>query len=72
MGPLTEHALCRKTNTKNAEEARKSWTEGRKYTLTLVQPNGEQLGLIAQYMEEVGLRSGGSTQSTCGPSTCEA
>ena len=34
-----------------------SWTDGRKYTLTLVQPNGEQLGLIARYMEEVGSQS---------------
>ncbi len=50
LGPV-----CRHTNTQNAEEAKKSWKDGRKYTLTLVQPNGEQLGLIARYMEEVGL-----------------
>ena len=48
-------ALCRHTNKQNAEEAKKNWKDGRKYTLTLVQPNGEQLGLIARYMEAVGL-----------------
>ena len=48
-------SVRRHTNTQNAEEAKKNWKEGRKYTLTLVQPNGEQLGLIAHYMEEVGL-----------------
>lgn len=55
--PTEKDALCRKTNTQNAEMAKKSWTEGRKYTLTLVQPNGEQLGLIARYMEQVGFHS---------------
>ena len=44
---------CRKTNPKNAEEAKAKWTEGRKYTLTLVQPNGAQLEIIAGYMEQV-------------------
>lgn len=46
--------VCRKTDTQNAEEAKKRWTDGRKYTLTLVQPSGEQLSLIAGYIEEVG------------------
>ena len=45
---------CRKTNPQNAEVAKKTWTDGRKYTLTLVQPSGEQLSLIAGYVEEVG------------------
>lgn len=48
------HFACRKTNPENAEKANKEWKDsGRKYTLTLVQPNGQQLELIAKYIEEV-------------------
>ena len=47
--------LCRNTNLQNADVAKDTWTEGRKYTRTLVQPNGEQLSLIAGLVEEVGL-----------------
>lgn len=48
------HAACRKTNPENAKKANKEWKDsGRKYTLTLVQPNGQQLELIAKYIEQV-------------------
>ncbi|CAL5224697.1 g7424 [Coccomyxa viridis] len=50
-GGTYAHIFNEHTNTQNAEEAKKNWKDGRKYTLTLVQPNGEQLGLIARYME---------------------
>lgn len=50
-------ALCRNTNLQNMEVAKETWTDGRKYTRTLVQPNGEQLSLIAGYVEEVGCHS---------------
>ena len=51
------HAACRKTNAENAEKANKEWKDSRrKYTLTLVQPNGQQLELIAKYIEQVSCR----------------
>ena len=69
-------SCCRKTNPKNAEEAKAKWTEGRKYTLNLVQPNGSQLEIIAGYMEQVCLRHfrGLNSPATCVPSpgTCIA
>ena len=57
LDSLSDNAVCRKTNPQNAEVAKKTWTDGRKYTLTLVQPNGEQLSLIAGYVEEVSHQS---------------
>ncbi|CAK0787537.1 hypothetical protein CVIRNUC_010757 [Coccomyxa viridis] len=51
-GGTYAHIYNEKTNPKNAEEAKAKWTEGRKYTLTLVQPNGAQLEIIAGYMEQ--------------------
>lgn len=33
-------------------EAGKQWTHGPKYTYTVVQPNGSQLGQIAQYLAD--------------------
>lgn len=59
-----DYMPCRKTNLQNADVAKDTWTEGRKYTRTLVQPNGEQLSLIAGLVEEVGLYSAGYTLST--------
>ena len=60
-------ALCRKTNLQNMEVAKDTWTEGRKYTRTLVQPSGEQLSLIAGYVEEVGCQSCQlHCENTCG------